>query len=160
MTTSQTLNLACTVDFISVLSNSSLLTELIKIIHATYYILLSKVVDQKNMEYLDILQKKSSSLGLEYMDLMEMCTDSEYTTDQEAKPLFTENQNLDFQSTSTRNEFAYLADSILTAVKADINQQFYIEVPENKRYSSVPSEKIHMLYMPTSPLWSNLLLGD
>ena len=95
------------------------------------------------MEYLDILQKKSSSLGLEDMDLMKMCTDSEYNTDEEALQLFTEDQNLDFlteedfQSRSTRNEFAYLADSILTEVKADINQQFLIKLPENRRYFPV-----------------------
>ncbi|CAC5390125.1 unnamed protein product [Mytilus coruscus] len=149
----------------SVLS-SSLLTEVMERMHAIYYILLSKVVDQKTTEYLDILQKNISSLGLEDMDLMEMCTDSEYTTDLEALQLFTENQNPDFlteedfQSRSTRNEFAYLADSILTEVKAEIDQQFFIEVPGNKRYSPVLAEKIHKLYMPTLPLWSNLLLGD
>ncbi|CAC5378791.1 unnamed protein product [Mytilus coruscus] len=134
--------------------------------HVIYYILLPKVVDQKTTEYLDILQKNISSLGLEDMDLMEMCTDSEYTTDLEALQLFTENQNPDFlteedfQSRSTRNEFAYLADSILTEVKAEIDQQFFIELPGNKRYSPVLAEKIHKLYMPTLPLWSNLLLGD
>ncbi|CAC5360811.1 unnamed protein product [Mytilus coruscus] len=142
----------------SVLLNSSLLSEVPEKIHSIYCILLSKVVNQKTIEYRFILQQKISSLGLEDMDLMEMCIDSEYTADQETLQLFTENQNPDFlteedfQSRSTRNEFAYFADSILTEVKAEINQQFFIEAPGNERYSPVLAEKIHKLYMPTLPL--------
>lgn len=33
-------------------------------------------------------------------------------------------------------------------------------LPRNKRYSPVLLEKIHKLYIPTIPLWTNLLLGD
>lgn len=150
----------------SVLLNFSLLSEEQERVRAIYHILLSRVVDQQTSDYLNILEQTISSLGLENMDLMDTCTDTEYTGDQEQIQLFTENQNPDFlseedfQSRSTRNEFAHFADSILNEVKADIDNQFFVEVLGNKRYSPVLAEKILKLYMPTLPLWSNLLQGD
>lgn len=95
-----------------------------------------------------------------------MCTDSIYSEDDEFMEMFTETQNpnyfteQDFQTRSTRNEFANFGNSILKSVRQDINKEFFIEVPGNKRYSKILLEKIQKLYLPTLPLWSNLLLGD
>jgi hypothetical protein len=76
--------------------------------------------------------------------------------------VFVENPNYfteqDFQTRSTRNEFANFGNSILKSVRQDINKEFFIEVPGNKRYSKILLEKIQKLYLPTLPLWSNLLL--
>ena len=95
-----------------------------------------------------------------------MCTDSIYSGDDEFMEMFTETQNPnylteeDFQTRSTRNEFANFGNSILKSVRQEINKQFFIEVPGNKRYSKILLVKIQKLYLPTLPLWSNLLLVD
>lgn len=135
-------------------------------LHAIYYVLSSKVLDDKTNQYLELLQSKIAALGLEVTNLNDMCTDSVYSGDAEFMEMFTETQNPnylteeDFTTRSTRNEFANFGNSILKSVRQDINKQFFIEVPGNKRYSKILLEKIQKLFIPTLPLWSNLLIGD
>jgi hypothetical protein len=107
----------------SVLLNPSKLADVEETLHAIYYVLLSKVLDDKTNQYLELLQSKIATLGLEVTNLNDMCTDIIYSGDDEFMGIFTETQNPnylteeDFQTRSTRNEFDNFGNSILKSVR-------------------------------------------
>ena len=150
----------------SVLLNSSTLADIEERLHAVYYVLLSRFLDSKCLHFLDLLQVKMSNISTDIDELNNMCTDSLYIGDHSNMQLFEENENPDFLTEedfairSSSNEFSSLGAKVLLKVREELQESNGSNCPENKRYSSTMQEKLHKLFIPTIPIWSNILLGD
>ncbi|CAC5366774.1 unnamed protein product [Mytilus coruscus] len=149
----------------SLILNSVSLKKASQSLIAVYYVLSSKVLDQKtiHIQHMNEINLKISNFPIE-IESIENCYEDTYTNEDQS--IFAENINPDhhteedFLNRSTINEFSHWSKEILQNVHEEIDESIFVEVQGNKRYSTTIADKIQKLFMPTFPLWSNLLLGD
>ena len=143
----------------SLILNSRYLNDMKENISSVYRVLLSKSLDPETKVVLNIINKKLSKLRssddkeLENSEIL-IDTDSIFPEFAQASRLTEE----DYLNRSTTNAFYNMSEEILQKVKKEISSTACHGAEENRFYSSTLVEKIHKLYMPTLPLWSNLLI--
>lgn len=147
----------------SLLVNSTTLNDIKENLSAVYQVLLSNFLNHETEDALKKINKRLSKLSSkssfdmdeENMDVS-IQTDSIFPEYAEASRLTEE----DYLNRSTTNAFYKMSEEILQNVKELISNTPCHGNKGNKFHSTVLVEKIHKLYMPTLPLWSDLLLGD
>lgn len=150
----------------SILLNANTMADVEEILHAVYYVLLSKYVNRKVVHHFELLLNRMSKLDRDADALCDISVDTVYTEEYSNILLFEENQNPDllteedFATRSTKNEFAAFGEKILKKVNEELTESKTTGLPINRRYSQTIQEKIHKLFIPTLPLWSNILIGD
>ena len=150
----------------SLILNSTTLKEAEEVLISIYYVLLSRVEDKKTIEHLLKIEKKISELPVsEENDNLSSSEDND-NFPEDSQTMFAETVSPDryteedYANRSSKNEFCNWSYQILQNVKIEISESIFVEQPGNKRYSPAVADKIHKLFMPTFPVWSNVLLGD
>lgn len=147
----------------SLLVNSTTLNDIKDNLSAVYQVLLSNVLNHETEDALKKINKRLSKLSSKSsVDMDEENMDVSIQTDS-IFPEFAEASRLteeDYLNRSTTNAFYKMSEEILKNIKETISKTPCHGDKGNKFHSTVLVEKIHKLYMPTLPLWSDLLLGD
>jgi hypothetical protein len=147
----------------SLILNSKTLKEIKEYLTSVYQVLLSPVFDSQTKEQLDFINRKLFA----FPPTPEMEKDTEENEDLEKDiSMFTEFAHAsrlteeDYLNRSTTNAFYNMSDEILQAVQKKISQSTNHKAHENRYQSAALVDKIHKLFMPTAPIWSDLLIGD